>query len=108
MIASYCLQLKSIMIRKYSLTLYKTEGLDMNTIELKKSFHNLIDSIDNANLLENFYDLIKKRTSSKDGQLWNSLSKKEREELLLAFEESEDPANLKSHEEMKKKNEKWL
>ena len=96
------------MIRKYSLTLYKTEGLDLNTIELKKSFHNLIDSIDNAKLLENFYDLIKKRTSSKDGQLWNSLSKKEREELLLAFEESEDPANLKSHEEMKKKNEKWL
>jgi len=38
----------------------------MNTIELKKAFHNLIDSIDNERLLFNFYDLIKNRiTTSK-------------------------------------------
>lgn len=80
----------------------------MNTIELKKNFHHLIDSIDNANLLSDFYDLIKKRLSSKDGQLWNILTKKEQEELFLAFEESENPENLISHEEMKKKHEKWL
>jgi hypothetical protein len=30
----------------------------MNTIELKKNFHILIDSIDNENLLINFYDII--------------------------------------------------
>lgn len=70
----------------------------MNTIELKKSFH----------LLINFYDIIKKRSSAKDGQLWESLSSQDREELLLALEESEDPNNLISHDEMKKKHQKWL
>jgi len=49
----------------------------MNTTELKKSLHDLIDSIDNKNLLINFYDLIKKRTTTKEGQLWSRLSMQE-------------------------------
>ncbi len=80
----------------------------MSTIELKKDFHNLIDSIDNENLLSKFYDLFKKRITSKEGQLWTRLSIENQEELLLAFEESKDPNNLISHEKMKKKHEKWL
>ena len=36
----------------------------MNTIELKKSFHLLIDSIDNENLLINFYDILKTKSSA--------------------------------------------
>lgn len=80
----------------------------MNTIELKKKFHHLIDSIDNENLLINFYDLIKRRYSTKEGQLWNRLTKQEQEELLLAVEESENPENLISHEEMNEKHKKWL
>ena len=80
----------------------------MNGTELKKDFHNLIDSIDNVNLLSDFYDLIKKRISSKEGQLWNKLTLKEQQELLMSLEESKDPENLISHEEMKKKHKKWL
>ncbi len=80
----------------------------MNTLELKKDFHNLIDSIDNENLLSDFYILIKERLSVKDGKLWKGLTKKEQEELDLAFEESKKPENLISHEEMRKKHEKWF
>ena len=80
----------------------------MNTTEIKKSFHLLIDSIDNESLLIKFYDIIKKRSSVKEGQLWEKLTNKDKEELLLALEESEDPENLISHEEMKKKHQKWL
>jgi len=80
----------------------------MNTIELKQNFHNLIDSIDNENLLINFYDLIKKRSSAKEGQLWNKLTDQEQKELLLSLEESKNPENLISHEEMKMKHKKWL
>jgi hypothetical protein len=75
----------------------------MNTIELKKSFHLLIDSIDNEDLLASFYDLIKKKSSTKEGQLWNRLSCKEQEELISALEESENPKYLISNDEMKKK-----
>jgi len=80
----------------------------MNTIELKKSFHLLIDSIDNEDLLASFYDLIKKRSSTKEGQLWNRLTYKEQEELITALSESENPEYLISNDEMKKKHGKWL
>ena len=80
----------------------------MNTIALKKNFHLLIDSIENENLLISFYELIKKRSSTKEGQLWNKLTQKEQDELLLSLEESENSDNLISHDEMVKKHKKWL
>lgn len=55
-----------------------------------------------------FYDLMKTRTSTKEGQLWNRLTEDEQEELLMTLEESENPENLITHEEMKKKHKKWL
>jgi uncharacterized protein YaaW (UPF0174 family) len=56
----------------------------------------------------NFYDLMKTRTLTKEGQLWNRLTEDEQDELLMTLEESENPENLISHEEMKKKHKKWL
>jgi len=80
----------------------------MTTLELKNNFHHLIDSIENENLLQEFYELMLRKRSSKDGRLWAMLSKDEIEELLLANEESENVDNLISHEDMKKKYSKWL
>jgi hypothetical protein len=80
----------------------------MTTIELKNNFHHLIDSIENKNLLQEFYELMLRKRASKDGRLWAMLSKDEIEELLLANNESEDPENLIPHEDMKKKYSKWL
>jgi len=80
----------------------------MNTIELKKNFHNLIDSIDNESLLIHLYEIMKSKTDTKAGELWGRLSKNEQEELLAAFEESESPDNLVDFDTMKNKHEKWL
>lgn len=80
----------------------------MNRLEIKIDFHQLIDSIDNESLLNSFYKLIKKRISSKEGKLWNGLTKEEQEELILSFEESERAENLISLDTMKKKHKKWL
>ena len=80
----------------------------MNSLELKKDLHNLIDRIENEKLLSNFYNLLKKRVSSNEGELWKTLTKNEQEELNKAFEESENPKNLISHKIMKKKHKKWL
>ncbi|MEI8046299.1 MAG: hypothetical protein WCI92_02875 [Bacteroidota bacterium] len=80
----------------------------MDTTELKKSFHLLIDSIDNENLLLDFYDLLKRRTKVKDGRLWDKLDYEEQKELLNAVEESKSEKNLISSDELKKKHKKWL
>ena len=77
-------------------------------MELKQNFHHLIDSIDNEKLLINFYELIKKKSSAEEGQLWNKLTDEEQKELLLSLEESKSPENLTSHEEMVNKHKKWL
>jgi hypothetical protein len=80
----------------------------MTTIELKNNFHHLIDSIDNENLLLKFYDLMKSRSATKEGNLWSRLTKEEQEELSIAFNESKSDENLISHEDMIKKHKKWL
>ncbi|MCX6243488.1 MAG: hypothetical protein NTU98_02190 [Bacteroidetes bacterium] len=80
----------------------------MTTLELKNNFHHLIDSIDNDNLLKEFYELMLRKRASKAGRIWTMLSKDEIEELLKADEECENPDNLIPHEEMKKKYSKWL
>ncbi len=80
----------------------------MDTIELKDSFHNLIDRINNDNILLNFYNLMKTRSLATEGQLINRLSKQEYEELLLSLEDSDNSKNLISQKEMKNKHEKWL
>jgi hypothetical protein len=81
---------------------------DMSAIDIKKNFHILIDSIDNENILLDFYDMIKNKIGAKDGQLWNRLSTQEQMELLTAFEESKDADNLLSIAELKKKHSQWL
>ena len=80
----------------------------MDTLKLKKDFHNLIDNINNERLLSEFYALIKRRISNKEGKLWKSLTKEEEEELNLAFKESENLENLISQEDIRKKHKKWL
>lgn len=80
----------------------------MDLLRLKKDFHKLIDDINNEQLLLEFYSLIRKRIASRDGKLWKSLTKEELEELNLAFEESENPGNLISQEDILRKYKKWL
>ena len=80
----------------------------MTTLELKNNFHHIIDSIENENLLQEFYELMLRKRSSKDGRLWAMLSTDEIAELLAANEESENSEDLIPHEEMKKRYSKWL
>lgn len=79
----------------------------MKAIDIKKDIHLLIDQIENENLLQNFYTLLKESVSKKN-DLWNQLSLEEQEELLLSFEESFVESNLLSNDDVKKKYAKWL
>jgi hypothetical protein len=80
----------------------------MTSLELKNTFHHLIDSIENEHLLQKFYELMLRNRSTKEGMLWGKLSEDELKELLLANEECENAENLISHEDIKQKYAKWL
>lgn len=74
----------------------------------KEAFHKLIDKIDNEEILKGYFQLIERLNKNQTGKLWDSLTSEEQEELLLSYEESFDPKNLISHEEVKGQHDKWL
>lgn len=76
-------------------------------MSIKEDFHHLIDTIEDEQVLNGYYQLIKSNTGEY-GQLWNNLTEEQKAELLVAYDESFDPQNLISHEEVKKQHEKWL
>jgi hypothetical protein len=75
---------------------------------IKQKLHDLIEKIDNESLLNQVYELIYKKNTSREGDLWNKLTPDQQKEVLLSLEESNDPANLISEEEAKRNHKKWL
>ena len=66
----------------------------MGTIELKTNLHKIVDRIDDERLLNAIYSFLRVREKSEEGQMWKSLTEEQKKEVLLAYEESEDDANL--------------
>jgi hypothetical protein len=77
-------------------------------MKIKDDFHHLIDTIEDEQLLKDYYQLIQNMNNRSDGTLWNALSEEQKEELLLSYDESFDEKNLLSHEQVKLQHEKWL
>ena len=77
-------------------------------MKIKDDFHNLIEKIEDEAVLKGYFKLIQRLNNNQTGELWDSLSAEEKDELLLSFEERFDPKNLISHEEVKKQHGKWL
>jgi hypothetical protein len=77
-------------------------------MKIKDDFHHLIDSIEDEQLLQHYYQLIQNVNQDKGGQLWNNLSDSQKQEVLVAYDESFDNNNLLTHEEVKSEHEKWL
>lgn len=75
----------------------------MGTIELKSNIHKIVDGIQNEQLLQTLYDFLKVRATSKPGRLWNSLTEEQKQENLLAYDESEDEDNLVDRNKVLKK-----
>ncbi len=77
-------------------------------MKTKEAFHKLNDKIEDEGQLNDYYNLISKLNNSQEGILWNSLTLEQKEELMLSYEESKDPKNLISHEEVVGRFSKWL
>ena len=80
----------------------------MSTAELKEKFHELIDTINDEELLNAYYDLISQLKTQEAGQLYRSLTNEQKKELDLAYNESFLNSNLVTHKEVKSQHQKWL
>lgn len=68
--------------------------------QLKSNIHQIIDRIENEQLLQNLYDFLKGREHHQAGQLWETLSSEEKNQVLSAFEESEEEYHLIDREKV--------
>lgn len=74
----------------------------MSNSELKMSLHQIIEKIDNEDVLKALYNLLVDKIPVKDGQLWKNLSEEQKNDLMLAFAESDDSEQLLSNEDVMK------
>lgn len=77
----------------------------MSINELKNSFHNLIDEVNDLELLQNYFEGL---SISLKNRLQNELSEEGKQEILQAYEESEIESNLIDNDVVKEKINKLL
>ena len=68
----------------------------MRATKLKSNIHQIVERIQSEQLLETIYDFLKTRESTKPGEIWESLTNEQKQEVLMSFEESEEEKNLVS------------
>jgi hypothetical protein len=80
----------------------------MTGLQLKYSFHKLIEDFSNEKLLAKFYNIMSSANATQHGEFWNSLSEEQKAELIDIDLETDNEANLISYEDIKKKYAKWF
>lgn len=66
----------------------------MSTTEIKTNLHKIVDRIEDERLLRVIYDFLEVREKSNEGQLWKTLTTEQQQEVLQAYEDSENDSNL--------------
>ena len=70
----------------------------MNDLQLKSSITELLNQTNNASVLEAVLRFFQDALAQKDASVWHTLSQGEQQEVLDAYLESEDDANLVAKE----------
>lgn len=59
----------------------------------------MVDRIEDERLLGAIFSFLNAREHSQEGQVWQSLTEKQKSEVLLAYDESEEDSNLISDDD---------
>lgn len=72
----------------------------MSTVELKSNIIKLVGDIQNDELLESLLEFLSKRKDSASGDMWSDLTTAQKQEVLDAYQESEDEKNLEAKDQL--------
>lgn len=75
---------------------------------IKQNIHILIDKIENEELLDLVYQLLNSTEAASSGEMIDSLSVNEKQDLYKSYEESFDEANLIDLDHLKPKHLRWF
>jgi hypothetical protein len=73
---------------------------------IRDQLHQIIDTIEDEQLLETIYQILQNREFK--GQIWQSLTREQQNEVLKASDQVGNPDEQTSHEAMRQRNQKWL
>ncbi|MEB2784319.1 hypothetical protein [Algoriphagus persicinus] len=66
----------------------------MSTVELKSHITKLVEDIQNEKLLESLFEFLSRRKDDTSVDMWSDLTADQKQELLDAYEASENKENL--------------
>lgn len=72
----------------------------MGTTDLRTNIHKMVDRIEDERLLRAINSFLEVRENSSESQVWKSLTQEQKKEVLDAYEESENDANLIADKEI--------
>ncbi|HNP08035.1 MAG TPA: hypothetical protein PKN99_10425 [Cyclobacteriaceae bacterium] len=72
----------------------------MENTKLKSSLHKMVDRIEDERLLSAIHSFLRQRENSEEGRMWKELTEKQKQEVLRAYDESEDDSKLISDDEV--------
>lgn len=75
---------------------------------IREALHKMIDTTNDEKLLEDIFMILSSRRDYEAGSLWRSLTEEQKQEVLASEREIGDESAWVSHEEMKRRNSKWL
>jgi len=75
---------------------------------VRNNIQNLLLMVDDELILQQFYNALVWLSKGEEGKVWQTLSNFQQEEVMEAYEESENPENLITHEDAKLRHSKWL
>lgn len=75
----------------------------MGTIELKSDLLRILSKTEDEQLLRAIYDFVKQGENREVGQIWKTLSDKQKKEVYASYEESQHDKNLTPWEDIKKR-----
>jgi hypothetical protein len=81
--------------------------MDMNELEIKSVLHGIIQKARNKKKLLRYFDAFKDVEIEEQSDLWEQYTPEQRAALDQSYEESFNPENWVSHEEVMLKYSKW-
>jgi hypothetical protein len=66
----------------------------MGVSDLKANIHLMVDEIENESILQTLFEFLSGRKNDGQSSFWQGLNDAQKQEILLAFDESEKEENL--------------
>jgi hypothetical protein len=82
--------------------------MQTDLVVLKNNFHQLIDNLNDIQVLETLYKLVSSFQREQEMDILDDLTVPQQQRLQQSLQQSENLANLQTHENVKQEIQQWL